>query len=485
MTSPAIIITQLDGALGTLPPSGGKALAVLGPSDSGTLNTPAAYARPGNVTTAFTGGPLVQLCNYYINNYGRNVIAVRTAASTVGIYSTIDVTGVTGTSVHTLDATTHPNDAYDVVIKYITGGTRGVAGITYQYSLDGTRNWSATTALGTASSIVLPSTTGGIKIDLAAGTIIANDTVRFSAIAPCFTAADLTTALTALKNSNLPWDIAIPVGSIDASIFDAIETGFAAMQAVGKWRAWVGGTRMPNVGETESAYKTAMDAIFTAKSTLFGSLYAGDVKISSANGRGVYRRPAAWLTACREASVTEEVNIADPKLGALPAASLVDANGNPENHDEIVTPGLDDSRYGTLRTWVNRNGVYVNRPRIFSTSSSDFQIMPYRRVMNLYAETIIPYLQERLNSPVIVSATTGYILESEADEIERVGRALLRAVLRSKPKVSDVQFAVSRTDNLLSTKTLTCDGGIVPLAYPEFINLTLGLVNPSLQLIAA
>jgi len=93
------------------------------------------------------------------------------------------------------------------------------------------------------------------------------------------------------------------------------------------------------------------------------------------------------------------------------------------------------------------------------------------------------YLQERLAKPIRVSKKTGLILESEAVEIEKGGLARLRPILLAKPKASGVQFAVSRVDDLLATKTLTTDGGVVPLAYPEFILLSAGFFNPALQLV--
>ena len=49
------------------------------------------------------------------------------------------------------------------------------------------------------------------------------------------------------------------------------------------------------------------------------------------------------------------------------------------------------------------------------------------------------------------------------------------------PKASGVGFTLSRTDNLLSTKTMNCTCRIVPLAYPEFIEAEIGFENPAIQ----
>jgi hypothetical protein len=74
------------------------------------------------------------------------------------------------------------------------------------------------------------------------------------------------------------------------------------------------------------------------------------------------------------------------------------------------------------------------------------------------------------------------ILETEALEIEAGANVQLRSVLLAKPKASDVVFVLSRTDNLLSTRTLTGDVRVVPLAYPETIQISVGFFNPALQL---
>lgn len=477
MSLPKVTLVTLDGRLGTRPNAGGKLLAVLGTSTGGTANVPTGLARPKDVIAQFLAGPLVEQSTYWQSHYGRGVVAVKVAAAAVGT-GAVDDDDVDGTSAITITADGAEN-FYDGQIDIIHGGDVGTAGITYTTSLDQGRTKSALSALGTATSITI----GGVVVHLATGTLLAGDVIRFAVQPPAPTADELHAALTALKNSNQPWEFAAICTPITAALFDQIETDFAAMQAAGKYRAWYGSARIPNVDETESQYKTALDAIFTSKATTVGMVAAGDAKTSSAvNGR-VYRAAAGLSLGALQASVSEEVDIADVDLGPVPGVSVVDNNGNPENHDEAVTPGLDDSRFATFRTWDGQNGVYVTRPRVLSSAGSDFSIMPYRRVMNLYAETLLWYMTRRLAKPIRVSKKTGFIVEPDALAIELGARKLLESVLLRKPKASALAFTVARDDDLLGTKTLTGDGGLVPLAYPEFINLTIGFTNPSLQII--
>jgi len=478
MSQPNVTITELDGALAVLPPSAGKVYALAGHSTAGPLNTPATFARVKDVIATYGAGPLVEKACHYIERYGRPVVLIRTAASTAGLPGTLVISGVVGTSVVTVTGV--PNDDYEAALKVLTGGTIGVAGITYQWSLDGGRTWSPATALGTANTFAFPGA-GGLGLAFAAGTLVAGDKVSTRTTAPSPTAAELGTALDALAVSIVDWEIVTPAGPIDGDMFDTLELKLAALAAAGKYRAWIANTRMPNVGETEAQYKTALDAIFSAKATLYGDLCAGACKLTSSVTGRKYKRPISFAVGAREASLSEEVDSADPNLGFLVGVSIRDANGNPDEHDESVNPGLDDSRFTVLRTIEGLQGVYINRPRIFSPAGSDFQLLPHRRVMNLAHAALRVFFMRRLSKVVLVDATTGFILEEEALEIESGALAVMRATLRTKPKASGVLFALSRTDNLLSTKTMTGDARIIPLAYPEFINLTVGFFNPALQ----
>lgn len=478
MVQPAINLTELDGALGVLPASAGKLYALAGVSSSGPTNTPAAFGRVKDIIATFGSGPLVEAMCAHVERTGRPVIGIRTGSTVAGLPGTAVVTGVTGTSVVTIG--TAPNDDYEPYFIVRSGGTIGVAGITFQWSLDGGRTLSPVTALGTATSFAFPGA-GGLALAFAAGTLVAGDVVTGRTTAPNWNASELGLAIEALKNSIQNWEILGIVGPLDATGFDMVETKFASLFAAGKPRAWIGHVRMPNVAESESSYKTALDAIFAAKATVFGMVCAGAMKIvGSVNGRS-YRRPTFFIVGSTQAAADEDVDIADPNRGPLSGVSIRDANGNPDEHDESINPGLDDSRFCVLRTWEGLEGVYVNRPQLLSPSGSDFQLMPHRRVLNLAHIALRAYFVRRLNQPIRVSVSTGFILEAEALEIEAGATQAMKSVLTQKPKASAVQFALSRTDNVLSTKTLTGDARVIPLAYVEFINLTLGFLNPALQ----
>ena len=599
MSQPKVTLTELDGALGALPEGTTKPMVFVGVSDSGPIDTPAAFGKGSAIEANFGAGPLVEAACFFVETYGIPAIVVRTGQSVDGSYldevaeadgtisafdntlvtgttnfsddattpsdplvtadwkivvqtgGTIGVAGivllvyvkpdgedewslqqiislgvdtdftVTGTGVeidvsagtlvagdvatfsttahveasagelvitgagsasHSIDSGTTPNDDYEIVIEYIDGGTRGVDGITYKESRDGGRNFTAKKALGTATSITVADT-GGVIVDIGAGTINAGQTVAFPTVAPLWNNTELGTALDVAKASVLKKGIFHIVGPIGGSAFDLIETKLA-----GKKYAWVGNTRTAVGAETEANYLASLAGVFSARASKNGMLCAGACwHISQVSGNQ-YRRPAAFALGALQGSVSEEVNIANADVGLLPGCAVRDENGNVVVglHDETANPGLDDARFATLRTWDDEvgadiAGVYPNRPRLFSPENSDFYLMPHRLVMNLAHATVSAYFARRLSKEVVVSRKTGYMLESEALEIESGATNAMRSVLLAKPKASDAYVVLSRTDNLLAKAPMTGRYRVVPLAYPENAELEGAFENPALN----
>jgi hypothetical protein len=335
---------------------------------------------------------------------------------------------------------------------------------------------------------VIPNS-GGVELEFAAGTLDLGDTATFRCDAPIFDSTGLAAAFTALRQSALEYDIIHVVGAQDATTFAQVGTSVTALKAAGKYKAWVGHCRMPNLAETEAQYLTAMNTIFSALADTSGSLCAGAVKTTSPPDGKQLRRPPSFYVASKTATVSEEINIADLNLGSATGLVLTDANGNPEEHDESISPGLDAARFCVLRTVEGIAGVYVNRPQLFSAAGSDYELMPHRRIINLAKAALRVYFMRRLNKAIKVDTSTGYILESEAQEIEAGAHAAVAAVLDPGPKASGGGFAqgryvqLSRTDNLISTKTMTVQCKVVPLAYPEAINVSVGFSNPAMALV--
>lgn len=477
MSLPMVVVTTLDNQLGVVSQSPGAPIAIVGACSAGPLNAPTSIARVEDLGT-FGRGPVPQLAAHVIARYGRAVLIVRTATATAGAVGSID-TDIAGDGGVTDDSSL-PNDDYDVVIEFLNAGEAGADVLKYRYSLDGGANFSP--------AIPEPSTSleieeAGIKLTLA-DNFAAGDSVRFTTTAPLWTGPDLADALTSLANTSREFDTVFVVGEADASAVQQVDTFAASLESAGKPCTFAMHVTAPTFdtdpATTAAGYFDELEPLSEAVTSKFIELYAGECDMPSSLDGRTYRRSAMYAAAPHEFTRSEEANPADPTLGSLPC-TVTDADGNPKHHNEAVFPGLDDLRFTVLRTIPGKQGVYVNRGRLFSPAGSDFRLATYRRVFNLTFRALFGYLTDRLSRPVRVSRETGFILETEARDIEEGARAVLRAVLMTQPKASGFTFDVARDDNLLSTQTLTVSGRVIPLGYPEFINLSLGFMNPALQ----
>lgn len=486
MTLPAANITEIDGALGILPPTSGRPLAVMGTCTSGVVDTPTLFGRVQDVKAYFGDGPLVEDACRAIEIYGRSALCVRVDTTAVGSFqgSAANVDAWTGTSAVTTSVSgSTPFLQAEVVLVITTGGTRGTTGIAYKLSYDGGLTYSPITALGTAVEITLA--VGG-KLAFGTGTMVAGDTARAYTLAPD-PSTDIDSAMEALRVTAQPWDVGLYSNAVTATSFDTMTTAIAASFAGHKPVTWFANFRLPSLTptaavESEATYAAAFATAFGSKATNMISVGAGAVRLISSVSKRKYRSPVARHTATLTASVSPEVDIADVNIGPALGASIYNDAGNPEQHDEYIYQTLDPLRACALRTWPRLQGVYVCRPLLLSADGSDFDIVPKRRVINVAHEALYLYFVRVLNKPIRVSKKTGFILESEARRIEAGARNALAAVLGARPMASGWSVALSRTDVVLSTKTLTVDARIVPLAYPETINISLGFENPALTI---
>src|SRR5690606_11714974 len=154
-------------------------MAIVGPAVSGPL-TPAVYQSAGDLVAAYGAGAAVDAGCYALEVFGASsVVFVRAEAGDAHDYSAVDETLVSGSCTPSVDTAVVPNDSYRCRVKIIIGGTVGTSGIKYETSLDDGLTYGATFPLGTATSITF-SNTGGVKVNLGAGTLVAGDQFSFT-----------------------------------------------------------------------------------------------------------------------------------------------------------------------------------------------------------------------------------------------------------------------------------------------------------------
>ena len=490
MTVPAVTFRVLNGRLGVRPPGGVECHAYVGPCSSGTKNRPTRHVRTTDMLAIYTSGPTPELAARAIECWKGDVLMVRSEASTASSFETIDVTGVDGTSVVTKHAGATADDDYEVQVKVITGGTIGTAGITYQTSLDAGRTWSTTKALGTANNLTVDGS-GGVRFDFAAGTLVAGDTWSIVSHAPASTASDLTTALATLTSSTQPWKHVWIGTPVDATIVAALSTWLTSVENVtGKTHRIYCAFRMPDPGETEADYLDAFATEFAsfADRRITVCAAAGWV-LSARPGRAfVYRRAPLFAIAGLPAALplkTDMAQTVDATPGGLPGVWLHDENGNPVEHDEMISPGLSDVRALVLRTWPEKPGVYVNNPVTMETPGGDFHLDQLARIQGEFCNIARGVLIDELSRDLDLNRKTnganvaGAPTERECQRIEARVMAALSDVL--KTHVSGLEFRMHRDDQVLVSQTLSGDGGIFFKGYPKAIGFTVAAINPAIS----
>jgi hypothetical protein len=475
---PSVRITRQDGNTGVVAPSLSGVLAIIAFSALGVANQCATFTRPTDAFGAKGVGPLVECGAYYMQNAGKPVLLITPTCTTTGAYGAVTFTG-TGTSVVTGDATVKPFDDYDAVVQVVAGGTIGVTGITYRYSLDGGVTWSPITALATATTVTLNvpvlNTSSGVKFDLAAGTLVAGDQWTCSTTRPQMTNGDLVTALEALRTTNLPWDEVLVDGDATATTIATLDAWLAGLEPTGVYKFGRVNSRHKTLpaptGESEATFATAMATAYNGSASIRVDVAAdyGDLLGSPLTGL-VQRRPNQLALATRAMSFSVGVDPAEVKNGPLPQWRLTDSSGNPKWHDENYFPGLDDLRLSTLRTIPGKIGVYVTNARVLSSPGSDYVYDQHARCMNVACAQAFALLTDELSSGVRKQdpdPNTGliYILEDDAAAIEEHVNPQIEQTLLGD--VDDVAVQLARNDDISSNDgaTIHAEVDVESLAY--------------------
>jgi hypothetical protein len=482
---PSVSVTKVDGNTGAVAPASDGVLAVVAPSELGTQNVAFSYTRQDVALTALGNGPLIEYGAYDMGVAKKPFVGVRPTASTAASYGTI-VLSMTGTSVPTAGATA-PLDDFGVVVKYLTSGTIGVAGITYQYSLDNGNAFSAVQALGTANSITLfmPAAGGGrssgASFTLGAGTVVAGDFFTCNTLHARMTTPDLTTALEALRITRLPFEVVLVDGEASAATIAAVDTWLTTLEGSGVFVSAILNTRHKNLPvpatETEAAFFTAMQTLQAGAGTSIRLAVGSDAGDLTSGVTGLtLPRPVALALAARLMLIPLGEDAAFAARGAISGFRIADGTGNPKWHDESLYPGLDDLHFVTLRG--DGGIVAITNPNVFSPSTSDYRFFQHIRVMNRACSIAWQTLRNELSKGVgkkPADPITGgvYILEADARAIEEMVQDAWANSGSLKKQTSALQFQLARDDDLSSNAGATVNASVnnVALAYIKKFNV--------------
>jgi hypothetical protein len=153
-------------------------------------------------------------------------------------------------------------------------------------------------------------------------------------------------------------------------------------------------------------------------------------------------------------------------------------------HDERSTPGLDASRFMTVHTFTDFQGIYIKNANLMAPAGSDFSQLQYGTVMDqtcsITRQVLINYINDTVRLYKIGNPKQGRILEQDAVSIETAVGVAYNANLIGVGAVSDVTVKINRTDDISVTRKIRATVAILSLGYIEEIDVDIGFANPVL-----
>lgn len=373
----------------------------------------------------------------------------------------------TGTSVPVFSGT--PRDAYRIRVKVVRAGaslSALTAGVKVSY--DDGETYGEELSVPSSGVIALGNT--GLTVTFGSGTLVVGDLYRVRTAAPAFDSTGLQAALTALGTSAYDHEYVHVAGALDASLAGDVKTSIEGLTSSGVYRWAMGEARDAAEGESASTWLSVLTgstpgfAAFTSKRVVVGGGYA---RVDSKVIGGQHRRPVSWPISARLARLSRLTDNVGPAEhpGRVRRGEIEDVIAGSLAHDARLLPTLDTRRFIGLQTLKGRTG-YFSTDRTCAPDGSDFQTVMNVRVMCLASRATQTILTEYVNDNVR-TISGGRIDPRDADAIDAYVSAKLAATLTNR--VSGISAAVTRTNNVASTRTLLVKLRVQPLGYATTI----------------
>lgn len=470
MAAPSQTISIKDPGLGVVAPAT-SIPCVVGPASAGTANVLYSYSSIADLVAAHGQGQGVECAAAILAKAGGPVRFMKPATSVAASNGSVTPVRV-GTSTGTVTVAGTALDDYEVIVEVTKTGTLGTGA--FMFSLDDGRTYSEALTIPAGGSYVLPST--GLTLTFVAGggpTYFEDgDTHSCDAVAAMWNSTDLGNAVTALLADTKKWDFLVLAGkhataSAANTIMAALDSHLTSFANQFRYvRAMMDGGKEGDA-TTIAAFSNSSRRILIAY---------GDCDVASAKpfaGWGTPMRPALNELAVRASSELISTDLARFATGPLTGVVAI-------SYDEFLKATVDDAKFSSLRTFQGVEGFYICNARLKSPVGSDFEFWQHGRIMDVACRVLYEAQLQFLSAGVRVNGD-GTIDERDAIRIEKEVTAKLEAVLL-QPKnaegfnghVSALGYRVSRTQNVLATKTLASELAIRPLGYPKTISSVVG-----------
>lgn len=408
------------------------------------------------------------LAAHFIRDTRKPVVFVPLPITTAGAASGLDVTGVTGTSVVTVIAGADGiAEEAEAIVTVTKGGTIGVAGIEFTYSMNGGRD-AKLVRLGTANNYTIPYF--GARLNFAAGTLVAGDEVLFTLTPPMWAAADLTAARVSMAAQQTHIRSAIAAEDCDATDAADVLTEINAYETANERfvDARVSIVDRDPDTQTFAQWIAASSASYAAIEGRRINLGAGRLWGRCPITGFMMRRPVQWAAVARQYQHDVQIPTWRKDDGPLSGWSFNDPlTGMPTEFDERVDAGALAARFTCARSWANGpNGPFIALDLTRAPEESLLSREHNMAVANLACTTVHSSTENAIGRVLTLKANGTATEESlqalEAEVNASVAVVLLQARLEG-PRASYAVWRANRTDVLnVPSPTLT---GVLDLRF--------------------
>ena len=150
------------------------------------------------------------------------------------------------------------------------------------------------------------------------------------------------------------------------------------------------------------------------------------------------------------------------------------ADGSSGFFDSFYLPTLNNARFTTLATRPGEAGFFVANPFMLTATNSNYFELENKRIIQRAREVLYYGGRRHLQRKLRRDATTGFISEATASDIETDLTALLKAALVAEGHADWVVVTVSRQDNLVADPTLRIAARLGVPVRARTIEMTVG-----------
>lgn len=462
--------TITDGGLGISGYKGQGIHAKIGVS-SVTSNEPIKIygsMNAKNIKEKLGLSPLADACMDSIENGSNLIYCIPVKASIEG---TIDNIEKAATGKGNLEVEGKPNNAYEIVIKFIAQG--GFNQAVFKYSIDGGYSFSDELTLPLDGQFDVPLT--GVKLKFTEDSadkntsFLVNDTYKLKTKAPQMNNQDVLAALEKLRNSNLSFEFIHIVGESAKALWAALVVeADKFFKDYHKPLFFILEPR--NINESESIDDYAQYLVNERKGLI--SYYIQVVSARSLYTRmdGITRDINNSAIVCGlYAKAKVQQSIGETKTFSIPENKMIKLL--PEGIEDYIGI-LDDARYLTFRKYEGLENFYVTNARMMSSDNSDYQYAERVRVMNKIVKETRKEALLQLQSEVDISD-----LEGNLEAIAKFIETPLDKMVRNK-ELSSARILIPEGQDILSTEKLRIIIKYVPIGHFREIEIDLGMENP-------